>query len=341
MEHQTMSFVVSFSYSLLAHECAHQWFGDYVTCGSWEDIWLNEGFATYFEGLTVERYFPQNWQNWKNDKINSITQHPGGSVLCDDTTSVGRIFDGRLSYNKGSYLLHMLRWKLGDSVFFTALKNYLNTPGLSANYAKTQDLINVLQTTSGQNLSNFFDQWYYNQGYPSYQIVYGQNSGTVNVTINQTQSHPSVTYFQMPVPIKFIGVTKDTTIVFDNTFQGQSFTASVNFPILYAHFDPELHILCKNNSIIGILDPDLTPGKVEVYPNPATDKLSLTFQLKDETDFIFEVFDVRGKRVLNMKHTAIRGRSSASIDINGLSTGLYELRISANDFGTTQKIIKK
>jgi aminopeptidase N len=341
MEHQTMSFVVSFSYSLLAHECAHQWFGDYITCGSWEDIWLNEGFATYFEGLTVERYFPENWQNWKNDKINSITQHPGGSVLCDDTTSVGRIFDGRLSYNKGSYLLHMLRWKLGDPVFFTALKNYLNTPGLSENYAKTQDLINVLQTTSGQNLSNFFDQWYYNQGYPSYQIIYGQNSGAVNLTINQTQSHPSVTYFQMPVPIKFIGVTKDTTIIFDNTFQGQAFTANVNFPILYAHFDPELHLLSKNNSIIGILDPNLTPSKVEVYPNPATDRLTLTFQLKDETEFTFEVFDTRGRRVLNIKHTAISGRSSASIDINSLSTGLYELRINANDFSTTQKIIKK
>ncbi len=179
MEHQTMSFVVGFNYSLIAHECAHQWFGDHITCGSWQDIWLNEGFATYFEGLTVERYFPGNWLQWKTSAVNNITSWPGGSVLCDDTTSVNRIFDGRLSYNKGGYLLHMLRWKLGDSIFFLSLKNYLNDPLLAGKYARTPDLIAHFEAASNQSLTSFFNQWYYNQGFPSYHLLWGQTGSDV------------------------------------------------------------------------------------------------------------------------------------------------------------------
>src|ERR1019366_8916799 len=159
MEHQTMSFVVNFSHALMAHECAHQWFGDRVTCASWQDIWLNEGFATYFEGLTEERYFPDTWMTWKQQKIENITSLPDGSVLCDDTTSVKRIFSARLSYNKGAYLLHMLRCKLGDSIFFLALKNYLNDSLLAGSYAHTPALIAHLEATSNQSLKSFFNEW--------------------------------------------------------------------------------------------------------------------------------------------------------------------------------------
>jgi aminopeptidase N len=340
MEHQTMSFMVSFNYGLLAHECAHQWFGNHVTCGSWEDIWLNEGFATYFEGLTVERFFPANWYNWKNDKINHITGWPGGSVKCDDTTSVGRIFDGRLSYNKGSYLLHMLRWKLGDAAFFTGLKNYLNAPGIAGGYAKTGDLKTILESTSGQNLTDFFDQWYHNQGYPSYQVTYGQNGSNLNVTINQTQSHPSVSFFKMPVPVRFIGATQDTTIVFDHASSGQTFSATVNFPVLTAQFDPELHILSKNNTIIGI-EERTSATDISVFPNPAKDAISLKLQMTNKSELIIELFDVKGKRAFSKSINADAGSTLQTLDISGLGAGVYELKISAKGFSHSQKFVKE
>lgn len=273
MEHQTMSYMVSFYFELMAHECAHQWFGDYVTCKSWEDIWLNEGFATYFQGLTVQRYFPANWMNWKKTAITSITSQPGGSVRCDDTTNVNRIFSNRLTYNKGSYLLHMLRWKLGDVAFFNALKEYLNDPLLRGGFAGTTALKAHMESAGGKNLDKFFDQWYYNQGYPSYQVNWSQNASSVSLTIAQTQSHPSVTFFEMPVPLKFIGASTDTTIVFDHTSSGQAFTATVNFPVVTVQVDPELWLISANNTVVGINEKNSATLNFKLYPNPSQNEL--------------------------------------------------------------------
>ena len=124
MEHTTVSFMGHFSEDLIAHELAHQWFGDKVTCGSWSDIWLNEGFATYLTGLTYEHY-KGNFNGWLTNRISHITQSTGGSVYVNDTTSIGTIFSSRLSYSKGAMVLHMLRWKMGDELFCQAIKNYL------------------------------------------------------------------------------------------------------------------------------------------------------------------------------------------------------------------------
>ncbi len=341
MEHQTMTFIVGFSHSLMAHECAHQWFGDWVTCGSWQDIWLNEGFATYFEGLTEERFFSDTWMQWKREKIANITSAPDGSVLCDDTTSVNRIFNGRLTYNKGSYLLHMLRWKLGDAQFFQGLKNYLNDPLLAGGYAKTPDLKAHLETVSGQNLTNFFNEWYYNQGFPSYQIGWSQNGNAVTVTIGQTQSHSSVSFYEMPVPIKFIGVGKDTTIVFDHQFSGQVFSATINFPVLTAEFDPELHILSANNTITGV--PDITAFEtiINTYPNPTKNTILVNIQLKNTEELLFELFDITGRKIISKKENTIAGSSIKLINTESLSSGIYVLKIKGKEINYSQKIVKE
>ena len=124
MEHQTMSFVAGFGFDLIAHELAHQWFGDYVTLASWHDIWLNEGFATFVTGLAYENLLGGVWWPvWRKQLVASITSVPDGSVYVEDTTNINRIFNSRLSYYKGAYLLHMLRWELGDDHFFKAINS--------------------------------------------------------------------------------------------------------------------------------------------------------------------------------------------------------------------------
>jgi aminopeptidase N len=134
MEHTTVSFMGSFGRELIAHELAHQWFGDKVTCASWKDIWLNEGFATYLSGLVVENLDgAASFTSWKAARIQSITSAPNGAVYLSnaDTLNVNRIFSDRLSYNKGAMVAHMLRFKMGDAKFFQGMKNYLADPGLA------------------------------------------------------------------------------------------------------------------------------------------------------------------------------------------------------------------
>ena len=143
MEHTTVSFMDGFSRGLIAHEMAHQWFGDKVTCGTWNDIWLNEGFATYLATLVIENFDGlAAFVAEKQSMIDYITSSPNGNVYLTDVqaTNVNRIFNSRLSYDKGAMVLEMLRFKMGDVAFFQALKNYLADTNLAFKYAATSDL---------------------------------------------------------------------------------------------------------------------------------------------------------------------------------------------------------
>lgn len=321
MEHQTMSFMGGFFHSLLAHECAHQWFGDYVTAGSWEDIWLHEGFATYFEGLTEQRFFPSAWVEWKNGAIKSICSEPGGAVRCDDTTTVARIFDGRLSYNKGAYLLHMLRWKLGDVFFFTALKNYLKDENLKGNYARTANLKLHLETASGVNLDKFFNQWYYNQGFPSYNIGWTQDNGIATFSITQTQSHNSVSFFEMPLPIKFTGKDKDTILVFDHLFSGQIFTAALNFNALSLEFDPDKWLLSSHNLVIDLNGLSLEQMRLKLFPNPTKSNLTV----EGLNLFIL----VEKIQIVNSLGQLIKEEKGFASSVNKLELDLRDIKVGA------------
>ena len=202
MEHQTMSFMGGFSFELMAHELAHQWFGDKVTCGSWEDLWLNEGFATYLSGLCYEHLAPEKWLPFKYSQRDNITSRPDGSVRVQDTTSIQRLFSGRLTYAKGGFLVHMLRWVCGDDAFYAGCRNYLSDPALQYGSARTPQLKAHLEAASGMDLTEFFADWYVGEGYPIYKIRWSQNmDNTVTVEVNQTTSHPSVPFFEMPIPM--------------------------------------------------------------------------------------------------------------------------------------------
>jgi hypothetical protein len=341
MEHQTMSFMGGFSHGLQAHELAHQWFGDKVTCGSWADIWLNEGFATYSEGLTYNYGLTSyNFKNWVKSKIDHVTSQPDGSVYVYDTTNVGRIFSGRLSYSKGAMLLHMLRWKLGDDDYFQALRNYLNDPELAFGYARTNDLQYHLEAVSGQDLNEFFDDWLYGEGYPSYTITWGQDElNKVYVEIAQTTSHSSVDFFEMPVPILFEGIFEDSLVVLNNTAFGQGFQFDLPFEINKVTFDPDYWIVSKGNTVQEVfvssnekLDVSET---LQLFPNPAKDQLWVKVTGAQELPNAYELLSLNGQRV-----DAGNWNSSFNfIDVSQLQPGHYLARFTFENGVAVKKFV--
>ena len=344
MEHQTMSFVSHLDFELGAHELAHQWFGDRITCSNWRDIWLNEGFATYMTGVSYEHtYEGKWWMTWKGNLMRNITRLPGGSVyIYEDSTSVERIFDGRLSYAKGAMLLHMLRWKFGDVLFFQALKNYLNDTSLAYQFAETANLKNQFETTTNTNLDEFFDDWFYHEGFPTYHITWKQNStNMVNIVVRQTQSHPSVSFFEMPIPIYFKNSFMDSTIVLNNTSNNQEFNIQLPFHIDSSKFDPKLWIVSANNTIIN-LDEALQADNLVVKsaPNPLDKELSVEIITEHAGQARILFTDDNGRIAIDQKEALFYGYNQYKYDISTLSSGYYILYIKVNNDTYRRNFVK-
>jgi len=337
MEHTTVSFMGNFSRGLIAHELAHQWFGNKVTCGTWKDIWLNEGFATYLSGLVIENLdgSPQ-FVTWKNSLINNITSQPGGYVYLQesDLTNVNRIFSSRLSYNKGAMVLHMLRWKLGDAAFFQGIKNYLADTNLAYDYAVTTQLQTHLETASGQSLTEFFDHWLYQQGYPTYTLS-AQNIGNseVQITVNQTQSHPSVSFFKMPLEVRLTGANgAQQDFVLNHTLSGQVFTVSIPFTVTGIVFDPNKHLISKNNTATLGVDTIFLEAALQLYPNPTNGNLTLEMPSSIQLERI-DIYNAIGQKVAESL--------SSSLSISNLTDGIYQVAIRTSQGTFHKKVLKK
>lgn len=345
MEHQTMTFIGGFSYELIAHEMAHQWFGDKVTCGSWEDIWLNEGFATYLSGLCYEHLQPQYWKPFKQQRIEIATSQPGGSVRVDDTTSVGRIFSGRLSYSKGAMVLHMLRWVCGDSSFYAGIRGYITSPILAYGFAKTPDLKAYLEQASAKDLDGFFADWYYGQGYPSYNITWSQGADNqLTFTCSQQQSHPSVSFFEMPLPLRLIGSNNEITdIVLNNTANGQVFQMPFDHQVNTVQFDPEFWIISRDNTVqkvaVGTNDINSTMNALRIEPNPVTNgviRATAMTSRSGQAQFILE--NAEGRILLSKTETLSSGENRLQFETAHLPKGAYFLTMNLDGANITTKV---
>ena len=346
MEHQTMTFVINFGFELLGHELAHHWFGDKVTCGSWEDIWLNEGFATYLAGLCYEHLQPQGWLPYWRIRLDGVISQPGGSVKVDDTTNVNRIFSGRLSYSKGGLILRQLRWILGDAAFFAGLRAYVQDPALAYNYARTPDLIQHLEQASGRDLSDYFARWYYGEGFPSYTVTWSQNaSNQVSISLDQSTSMPSsVSFFPLPVPVRlFNNAGQDTLLVLDNTFSGQIFSAQLNFHADSLAFDPGMWLISGYNIVQSTTATGELPNAVlnnwQVSPNPGHDRFNLTLDARKAANIQTLLVSGDGKTLLTQHHAVQPGTNTFSLDVNGLAAGVYTLVLQGEGWRVAKAVV--
>jgi len=336
MEHQTMSFMASLDFELVAHEMAHQWFGDYITLASWHDIWLNEGFATYLTGLTYENLLNGfYWPIWKDMQVKSITSSPDGLVYVADTTDVSRIFDSRLTYSKGAYLLHMLRWEMGDERFFKGMKNYLTDPAVANGFASNNQFIKHLEAAADTSFTEFFKDWYYGEGYPVYHLTYFSdpaNPSNQKLRISQSPSNISVGFFEMHVPIRIWKDGKSRDLRLYNTKQNQEFVIS-NETIDSIQFDPEKWLCAKADNVLPVLQ--LAELKeIQIIPKLSTMRLRILipdFSGKE----ILRIIDMNGRTIVNR----LLKEKDSYTDLSILKQGIYIAEVRSKSQNKIGKII--
>ncbi|WP_395077155.1 M1 family aminopeptidase [Flavobacterium sp.] len=342
MEHTTVSFMTAgsngaYARSLIAHEMGHQWFGDKITCGTWKDIWLNEGITEYLAGLTVENLDGQTaFTNWKNSKITSITSVSNGNLYLTDaqSTDVNRIFSSRITYNKGSMVTNMLRFKMGDTNFFQAMRNYLADPNYAYAYALTPQFQAKLEAVYGSSLQEFFNDWVYNQGYPTYTIIaYNSGAGQATVQISQVTSDPSVSFFEMPLPVRLTGAAGQVKdVILNNTTNGQSFNVPVTFTVTGVTFDPNKNIISKNNvATLGIENFDYAAA-INMYPNPGSELLNIDLPVAVTLQKVV-FYNTLGQKILESTQNKIQ--------VSELAAGMYIVSFETTEGTFHKNFIKK
>ncbi|MFM6984833.1 MAG: M1 family aminopeptidase [Chitinophagaceae bacterium] len=336
MEHQTMSFMSNFNYDLIAHELAHQWFGDKVTCGTWKDIWLNEGFATYCNLLCYDFLNTDaEWLSRLKDTKEDVMSEPGGSVYASDTTSVSALFNYRTTYQKGAMVLHQLRYLIGDSAFFGALRNYLSDTSHAYGFAVQDELKAHFEALYGASLDDYFNDWVMGEGFPQYDIQWTQKGRKLEFDYVQVPSHSSVQVFNVPVPVLVSGVNASKLLRIPINQLNGKVEFDVDFKVREVIVDPREQILAKFNLRFPL------PERValSLYPNPFNGLIYFSSEEMEVAEW--EMYNATGQLILSKSYQyPITQGNIETIDANALSDGVYLLQLKGSDRTIIKKIIK-
>jgi aminopeptidase N len=232
---------------LFAHEAAHQWFGDEASESDWQHVWLSEGFATYMTHLYFEN-------RYGTDSLKKRMQHDRDSVIAFykkrktpivDTSAGKDIWQllNKNSYEKGSWVLHMLRRKLGDPAFQKGIRTYYAS--YRGKNASTDDFRRVMEQVSKESLQLFFKQWLYTKGHPMLQGKWKYASGkkVLTITINQTQDF----LFQFPLQLAIQGGSHTIFKTFEIRNRSTNITVPLNFRPVSILMDPGINLLFEGN----------------------------------------------------------------------------------------------
>ena len=361
MEHQTCTSIGGVSTSwqyIYAHELSHQWFGDLVTCDNWGDIWLNEGFATYCEALYVEQVSGNAaYHNYINSSLINMDFWAVDPIFRYNTNNFGYIFNSTV-YDKGGWVLHMLRHVVGDSLFFQIMHDYPNDSLFYHITANTGQFRDFCEQESGMNLDQFFQQWIYESFYPVYNwgYIYNQNGNghSLYLEIRQTQDQvpPYPTHlFQMPIDIKinYVDGTSVTLVVMDS-LRVQNFILAVDTTVQTVQFDPDKWVLKKANQIaVSIIDGgNNIVDKYELfqnYPNPFNGYTTINYRIPRTTSITLEIYNPLGEKVwmytpgTQPPGTYVvrwNGKNSYGKDI---PSGIYIYRLKSKDADISRKMI--
>ncbi|MBO0934621.1 M1 family aminopeptidase [Fibrella aquatilis] len=352
MEHQTISSMdrnALLDKNVVSHELMHQWFGDKITCRDWQNIWLNEGFASYGEAIYQEAIGGKTtYQSYMNNTFATRAKAASGTLYAQNVSSVGAIFDYNRTYCKGAWVLHMLRGVLGDSTFFRGMKAYVASPAAYST-AVTEDYQRVMEQASGKDLNYFFKEWVYGAGYSryTYSVAPIANTNQAVLRISQaTNTNPAS--FTMPIQVTVQSAAGNQTITILNNQDVQSFTVTGSGPVTGVLLDPDNWILKTATSEappVGptpILATEPTPDALQVYPNPSHDQLTVTFNIQTAGPLTLSLVNTLGQTVATQSETnAAAGAQKRTVPIRQLATGTYILRLQTPDGTQSTSVLVK
>lgn len=327
MEHQTMTTQGYFTRGLTSHELGHQWWGDNVTCDSWADIWVNEGFASYSEQLMLEYLYPGDEVANMNDVHNNVKSNPNGSVWVEDSLNEGRIFSGRLTYDKGAAIIHTFRFMMNDDVaFFQALKNIQTD--FKHGVANGLDIRDYFQAASGVDFDNAFNEWYYGEGFPTYSARWNVDGSDLLLKVTHTTSS-STPRFTNPLELRFTRSGAADTVIRVDIGSNTSYATIPNMSNVtnLTAIDPNNWIINNSGSIIrdftmtaGIDELNENSNVYNIYPNPSNGQFTIESAEAGSNQVI--ILDTRGRFI-----SEVNFQKSGSFDISGEKAGSYLIQI--------------
>ncbi|MFH1314500.1 MAG: M1 family aminopeptidase [Candidatus Eisenbacteria bacterium] len=240
MEHQTITSLGGYGEYLICHELAHMWWGDMITCADFHHIWLNEGFAVYSEALWAEHAY--GWAVYKQ-QMEYAKYLGAGTIYVPDLSDWNRIFDGDLTYNKASWIPHMIRGIVGDSLFYDIIEAYYGSQ-YQYRSCTTEQFRDICETVTGRDFDQFFHQWVYEEGFPFYHYTWSYeaipSSYEISLTIEQLQENE---IFHMPIQVTVTTAAGETTLVVEDSLAMQEFSLIVEDEPLAIELDKEEWIL--------------------------------------------------------------------------------------------------
>jgi aminopeptidase N len=351
MEHQTVSSMGNIGIELIAHELAHQWYGDSLTPASWRHLWLNEGFATLGEMLTFEAdpaFEPV--REILFDLYYSRALEARGTLVLSDTTNAMDMFTHARVYAKGWMVLRMIRSRVGDATFRQILRAWAARADVKYSTAVTDQFRDVVTSVTGVNWTGFFDQWVYTgTGEPRWQLAWEESPedapGLVRVSLNQIQDrlHSNVDAFQILLPVWFETADVTYQVWLDIDERAEVFDVSIPSSVLAVHVDPERWVL-RGETLMGTgTDTEALAVPlfhVQVAPHPAEGDVLVAIKgprgdLRN-AEMTIEVFDLIGRRV--WKRVQVHA-SDSRLRIPDLSSGRYLLRVRQGSHVDEQVVV--
>jgi hypothetical protein len=315
-----------------------------VTCATWQDIWINEGFATFAGYLATEILAPEYADGEREYRFDRALLEPDGTVYIpeEDADDDSRIFSGNLSYNKGMALLYMMRYELQDDEnFYLALRNFLDR--YANDVATGLDFKEVLEETTGVGFTDFFDQWYFGAGYPIYDVSWEQVGNQLTLHSTQSTSSAATPLFKMSMEYTIYHTEGDTTVRVFQDENEESFQFHIPYTVLDIGIDTRNRVLDgqpaeKKGAKAGEGSSMFT---IAPNPNQGAFHFRLNHEEGNESGALLrvEVLDLSGRSVFQNIYRGLLPFMDYIVDLKEPVNGIYFIRFTYQNRVEVQKIV--